>query len=240
MFLFSLIFAAFIYADENGKVISETINKNETVLVRKHVQTVEIGENIDDFQREIHSGINEKDVVFTLKENDLIEISEIWYLIPKNGKKSDVWLKITFKNATGFMHYEDSRIKTTRMSMDPYRDGTWELLETFDDGWTSRRINQALAVYSDENEVELRDRPGTKNSQVIGYIPSSKKNNLLQINLEIDAVTEETEKKKGGDHWVHTSWDGKSGWVYAGPLTAERGGPKLWTPENILKWNLGW
>ncbi len=241
IFLLSMLFAFVLYAGTSGKVISESKNKKENILVREHLQTVEIGENIEDFQREIHSGINENDIIGNLKKNDLIEVSEIWYITSKGGKNTDIWLKINFENTIGFIHYVDGNTaKKNTLSIDPYRDGTWELLESFDDGWTARKVNQTLAVYGEEDEIELRDRPGTKNSKVIALIPRSQRKGHDQINLEVGAVTEETEKKKGGDRWVRVSWEGKTGWVYAGPLQVERGGPKIWTPENILEWNLGW
>ena len=239
--LLSMIFTSFFYAGNNGTIISETKSNKETVLVRKHVQTVEIGENIEDFQREIHSGINQKDIIGILKENDLIDVSEIWYIISKSGKNTDIWLKINFKNTIGFILYEDGqKLKENSLSIDPYRDGNWELLEKFDDGWTSRKVKQSLAVYGESDEIELRSRPGSKNSTVISLIPRSERKGNGQVNLEVEAVTEETEKKKGGERWVRVTWNGISGWVYAAPLQAERGGPKIWTPENILEWNLGW
>ncbi len=239
--LLTMIYASLVYSLANGSIISKSKNKKENFFVREHLQTVEIGENIEDFQREIHSGINESDIIANLKKNDLVDISEIWYVIAKGGKNADIWLKVNFKNTVGFILYQDSRnCNKYSLSIDPYRDGTWDLLEKFDDGWTARRVKQTLAVYGDDDEIELRDRPGIKKSKVIAHIPRSERNGNGQVNLEVEAVTEETEKKKGGDRWVRVTWDGNTGWVYAAPLSAERGGPKIWTPENILEWNLGW
>lgn len=107
-----------------------------------------------------------------------------------------------------------------------------------------RKLTQGLSVFCNEDEVELRDKPGEIGTQIIAHVPSSYKNGQGQINFEIEAVTEEIDDQKesvyGKERWVRITYDGKTGWIHGGYLSAERGGPKYYISEDYIAFSLGW
>lgn len=61
-----------------------------------------------------------------------------------------------------------------------------------------------------------------------------------QINLNIQAITEEYDETIDHSRWVKVTYKGKTGWMQGNYLSAERGGPIFETPEAVLEFGLGW
>ena len=213
------------YGNGNGMRISESENEDQNILIRKHIQKVTIGDLAWGEERIIYSDINKSRIIYNLKNNDEIKISEIWSTKDNNN----VWLKVDIYEYSGFVP----------ISFDPYENNKWEIIEKIDNKWTVRKMKQSLSVFANKDEVELWDKPGDKDSKVIAFVPSSYRNGQSQINLVIEAITEEKDIQKGNDRWARTTYNGKTGWIYGGYLSAERGGPTYYIPEDRIAFNLG-
>ncbi len=212
------------YANGNGTIIYR--DDDEYFIIRKHEQKIKIGDLADEKERIIYAYAENSKVLYTLQNNNEIQIKEIW-------DSGDIWLKVTFKDITGFIQFD----------YDPYAAGTWKILEVFDSGdkkWTSRKIDGRVTVWADKDEVELWDKPGKTDAEIIGSIPSSFSNGNGQINLNIQAITEEYDETIGHSRWVKVTYKGKTGWMQDNYLSAERGGPIFETPEAVLEFGLGW
>ena len=238
------------YAGGNGTIISESEDENNIITVRKHVQTVKIGDMARDERRIIYSDMEKSEKVYELKDDDALEISEIWKITRKDDGLFYCWLKVKSNGYSGFLCYSEPRFvkyynEYRNGYPDPYENNKWEILETIESGgkkWTVRKMAQGLSVFSSLDEVELRDNPGETGTKVIGYVPASYKsykNGKGQINVEIEAITEETDSSSE-KRWARITFDGKTGWINDAFLSAERGGPKYYIPEAALDFDLGW
>ena len=238
------------YAGGNGTIILESEDENNTITVRKHVQTVKIGDMARDERRIIYSDMEKSEKIYELKDNDELEISEIWKITRKDDGLFYCWLKVKSNGYSGFLCYSEPKFvkfynEYRNGYSDPYENNKWEILETIESAgkkWTVRKMAQGLSVFSSSDEVELRDNPGETGTKVIGYVPASYKsykNGKGQINVEIEAITEETDSSSE-KRWARITFDGKTGWINDAFLSAERGGPKYYIPEAALDFDLGW
>ncbi|MBR5933054.1 MAG: hypothetical protein IK002_03605 [Treponema sp.] len=218
------------YADGNGAIISETVTSSgQTIVIRKHNQTVLFGDMSEGY---VYSDIQKSETVYTLKYGDKIEISEIWDLNTPVENHHDVFYKVKVNDIEGFIEF-----------FNPYHNNSWEIIETINSSgrkWTVRKLTDTLCVWSkDDDEVEIRDRPGKEGTNIIAYIPASYKNGQNQINIEFEAVTEELDEQDKKYRWVRFTHEGKTGWIYGGNLSAERGGPTYCIPELDIEFSLG-
>lgn len=238
------------YADGNGTIISESEDDVYKTIGRKHIQTVIIGDNARGEERIIYSDMEKSEEIYELKDDDELEISEIWTITRKDDGLFYCWFKVKSNGFSGFLCYSEpvylKYYNGYKNSMsDPYENNKWEILETIESGgkkWTVRKMAQGLSVFSSSDEVELRDNPGETGTKVIGYVPASYKsykNGKGQINVEIEAITEETDSSSE-KRWARITFDGKTGWINDAFLSAERGGPKYYIPEAALDFDLGW
>jgi len=97
-----------------------------------------------------------------------------------------------------------------------------------------------VAVYE---RLNVRDKPGLEGKKLFmlhDYDKGAGKN--PQENHEILAITEESETIDGHkDHWLKVEYQpGKYGWIFGAYAGVERGGPKYYIPENMVKFDLGW
>lgn len=225
------------YANGNGTILSESENDGQKLQIRKHQQKIKIGNCAMDSQRIIYSDIKQSETLCTVQDNDVIEISEIWTLTGEDCPRQ-IWLKVQVNGYSGFLHYSPYRRfswKETMDAHDPYKNNSWEIIETVNSSnkkWTVRKLSQGLAVSSYE-DTELRDMPGENGTKVIAYLPGYKKEQQLFF-CTTEAITEEVDSEKGGEPWVRCSYEGKTGWIYGGYLSAERGGPKYYIPDESI------
>ena len=238
------------YAGGNGTIILESEDEDKIITVRKHCQTIKIGDMARGEERKIYSDMNKSEMIYDLKDNDELEISEIWTITRKDDGLFYCWFKVKSNGFSGFLCYSEpvylKYYNGYKNSMsDPYENNKWEILETIESGgekWTVRKMAQELTVWGGVNkdEIELFDNPGETGTKVIGYIPASYRKGNSQINVEIEAITEEVDTENGNYRWARITFDGKTGWIDGYYLGAERGGPKYYIPESSIAFYLGW
>lgn len=241
------------YADGNGTIILESEDDVYKTIVRKHIQTVKIGDMARDERRIIYSDMEKSEKIYELKDNDELEISEIWTITRKDDGLFYCWFKVKSNGFSGFLCYSEpvylKYYNGYKNSMsDPYENNKWEILETIESGgkkWTVRKMAQELSVFGTDfgftkDEIELFDNPGETGTKVIGYVPASYRKGNSQINVEIEAITEEVDTENGNYRWARITFDGKTGWIDGYYLGAERGGPKYYIPESSIAFYLGW
>ena len=218
------------YENGNGTIIEQTENNDFYILKRKHKQKLELGEMCNDFN--IYENVNKNEILTKVILNDTVDVAELWVLQSKNKLQKSVWLKVSYKGFQGFIYYSTS---------DPYINNRWEILEKINVGnkvWTARKVCQTLSVFSEKSFVELYDKPGKVGATVIGKIPSSYKNGNGQESIMTEAITEEYDGSYT-DRWVRITVDGKTGWVHGAYLSAERGGPIYYIPEDLIDFGMG-
>lgn len=235
------------YKNGNGTILSRTEDDERIVEVRKHLQAVEIGDRADASQRIIYSDMNKTQVLYELQNDDEMEISEVYYTGTKADGLFTIWLRVQIKGITGYVCYSEPGYNTYRGTIInglsyPYINNTWEVIDVLEAGnriWTVRKLAQEVSVFSREkaDKVEIRDKPGYEGTQVIGYLPSSTTNPYRQINIDIEAVTEEVDED-WNTRWVRVSYEGVNGWVDGVNLGVERGGPKYYIPEQCFSFSM--
>jgi len=129
-------------------------------------------------------------------------------------------------------------------SVDYSRNGAIiDVIESGEKTWTIRYLIGTLAIrgWRENNIVNIYDNPKGNIIYRVRLRPEIDFVNVLAITKETEPVVHYT----GRDiiiieeHWVKILIDNdKSGWVFGNRLSAERGGPKYLTPENIEP-NLG-
>ena len=232
------------YENGNGTILAQTEDNDFYILKRKHQQKIKIGEMTDDFN--IYKDINKSQVLTQITLNDRINVEELWVVQSKKDSLHYVWLKVSYNGIQGFFfysgaHYNNYYKKIVDSYSDPYQNNRWEILEKIKTGnkvWTARKVYQTLSVFSENGFVEVRDKPGLVGTVVIAKIPSSFKNGNGQENIITEAITEEYEGSYN-KRWVRITVEGKTGWISGASLSAERGGPTYYIPEDWIAWDKG-
>jgi hypothetical protein len=79
----------------------------------------------------------------------------------------------------------------------------------------------------------MYDKPGLKNTNIISQISNPDRPQWV---VEVIAATEEEETINGKtDRWLKINYKGTEGWIFGGPASVERGGPKYYIPENLIE-----
>lgn len=222
------------YANGNGTIIGTEIDENIKWTIRKHIQSVKIGDLANDENLNIYNKpvFGNGTIIGKLKLNDTINIIQVAEASAANNYY--YCLKInTNNNITGWIfcgkyNYAQAKIYT------PYFNNNWEIMQNINIGeksWTIRKMAyQRVAVFE---RLNIRDKPGLIDTKVISKIIPTYENS--QINLYVSEVTEESETIDGiTDRWLKIDYNGINGWVFGGYTSVERGGYKYYTPENII------
>ena len=232
------------YNNGNGTIIESNTNGNIKITVRKHIQRVQVGRILVDFEEHArlyppnernllvyNNPFFESTILFKLSIGDYINISEIYRRDDLKEKTYSVWLRIsTDKDQSGYIYYR---------KFDPYDDNSWVILETIEVNkkiWTARRLEQLMSVWG--TNLNVRDKPGLEGSKILfTIIPAGK---LLTV--QTIAVTEEQENiDNRTDRWVKIKDEqGRIGWIFGGYADVERGGPKYLTPESYIAADYYW
>ncbi|MCQ2588932.1 MAG: SH3 domain-containing protein [Treponema sp.] len=159
-----------------------------------------------------------------LQRKQEITIKEIVFV---DGKET--WLKIQIDGKEGYICY-------SQYIYDPYENNNWMLTETIESGnkiFHVLKCSQSFFVYTN---LRMRDKPGLDGNKV-GIIEATQKDYAVVKTIE---VTEEKETIDGKtERWAKVEYKGITGWVFAGYLDYERGGPRFWTPEFSFEMSLG-
>jgi hypothetical protein len=95
------------------------------------------------------------------------------------------------------------------------------------------KCSQGFMVYTN---LIIRDKPGLDGNK-IGLIEANQRNYAVVTTME---VTEEKETIDGiTERWAKIEYKGITGWVFAGYLDYERGGPRFRDPESEIEMTLG-
>ena len=232
------------YGNGNGTIIAKTEDKDFYILKRKHQQKLKLGERTKDFN--IYKDINKDQVITQVALNDSVNVEELWLAQSKKDSLHYVWLKVSYNGVQGFFYYSGAYYSNYYKKYiddysDPYKNNCWEILETINTGnkkWTVRKCYQALSVFSENDYIEVQDKPGLTGTEVISKLPSSYKNGHGQENIVVEAITEEYEGSYS-NRWIRITVDGKTGWVSGKYLSAERGGPTYYIPEDWISFYNG-
>jgi hypothetical protein len=226
------------YADGNGTILySENFGDGYWIL-RKHIQRIQFPVWHDSFKElEIYEEpISEKVNIIATIKNETINVTQIAEL--KADDDYYYWLKIlTDTHINGWIFCGKHQNKYVwgekYVFRVPYLNNRWEILETINSNgrdWTIRKMDQGVCVWFEEN---IYNKPGVVEENIISQIIPTEENS--QIYLTVSAITEEVETINGKtDRWLKISYDGLDGWIFGGSTTVERGGPKYYTPENLV------
>jgi hypothetical protein len=228
------------YANGNGTFIEEKIDGNVTWVFRRHIQSVKIGdlsrdENLNVYDEPV---LENGTIIGKLKLDDTINITQVAEAAV--GIDYYYCLKISLDNINGWIFCGKYNYTYAQFNI-PYFNNRWEIIENINIGgnfWTIRKMSyQRVAVWE---VLNIRDKPGIVGTNVISKIVPPENGNH-QVNLEVTEATEERETIDGKtDRWLKINYHGVDGWIFGGYTSVERGGPKYWTPENIIYWQLGW
>jgi|GEM_PF-659806 len=227
------------YENGNGTIIEQTGDKDFYILKRKHRQKLKLGEMADDYN--IYKYINKNQVLVKVTLDDRVDVEELWLVQSKKDLLHYVWLKVSYNGVQGFVYYSGAYYSNYYKKYidgysDPYQNNRWEILEKINVGnrtWTVRKVYQGLSIFSENNFIEVRDKPGVVDTTVIAEIPLSYKNGNRQTNIITEAITEEYDGSYR-NRWVRITVDGKTGWISGAYLSAERGGPTYYIPEDWI------
>lgn len=212
----------------NGSIIEEKIVNGHSVLIRKHDQILTIDYAAQDFQMIVYDSPFDKNVKEYLTKKDQIRINEI-FIIDSN----EIWLNITHENINGYVLYEQSNERTV---YDYYKDGFWQPVDTIQTGstiWHTLKCEASFFVYTNLN---IRDTPGLTGLK-IGMISATQSKYVTVNTIEITKETDTIDGKN--ECWAKIQYGNITGWVFAGYLEYERGGPRFNTPESLFEMNLG-
>ena len=209
------------YGNGNGTIVETKTEGNIKWTVRKHIQRVKIGYelngsyNIEIYDKPTASvfysdyydtppSLKNGKLVGTIKKDavvDFIDVTQVAQAILE--KKYYIFLNVkTDKNVTGWVFLQAGDYKTKSdpdyqnyYNSVPYCDDKWEVLETFtirEKRWTARKLQSPSNNFAVYEILNIRDKPGLIDTKVISQIIPS------QINSEpvwvgYTAMTEENE-----------------------------------------------
>jgi hypothetical protein len=228
------------YANGNGSVIETKNIGNVKLVFRKHIQRLRIGDLAKDINLNIYDQpIPRKGkVINKLKQNDYINITQV--AETTFASEHYTFLNIrTDKNISGWILCGKYNNEFAQVDM-PYYNNRWEIIKKINIHgriWTIRKmVGQQVSVWG---VLNIRDNPGLVDTKVISKIIPPK-DQSPQVNLWVTEATEEEETIDGfTDRWLRINYNGVEGWIFGGYASVERGGPKYYTPENIIDFELG-
>lgn len=232
-----------IYSDTDNNIVFDEIVDNNLLLNNteisiweyiEHIQKAEVYNNKSLVVYEKH-GFNEE-IINILTMGAEIDINEL--AIETNNDQMNFWLKISYEDIQGWIYGGYGN---------PYRNGIGTIIETINIGdktWTVRTIGREGYLAADG--LNVRDKPGLENTNVIFQIKKSDYGNTLErkwgdfyyeMIVAAIAQTIETDTINGvTEYWVKIidKFD-REGWVFGGFLEmGDRGGAKYFTPETYI------
>ncbi len=208
----------------NGTVLEKSNINNHTLVSKKHEQKLTLDYSASDYQLILYNNPIEKVKISDLQRKQEIIIKEIVFVDEK-----ETWFKINIFETTGYILYSN-RID------DPYKDNFWMptgIIQSGSKTFHTLKCSQSFLVYTN---LRIRDKPGL-NGNKIGLIEANHTNYASVKTME---VTEEKETIDGiTERWAKIEYKGITGWVFAGYLEYERGGPRFFTPESSIEMTLG-
>ena len=208
----------------NGTVLEKKNKNNHTLISKKHEQKLTLDYSASDYQLILYNNPIEKNKIADLQRKQEITIKEIVFLDEK-----ETWLKIQVNDKEGYILYSKS-------IDDPYRDNSWMPTGEIQSGsktFHTLKCSQSFIVYTN---LKIRDKPGLDGNK-IGLIEANQRNYAVVTTMEVTEEKETIDEKT--ERWAKIEYKGIMGWVFAGYLDYERGGPRFWEPEISIEMTLG-
>jgi hypothetical protein len=208
----------------NGTIIDKISKDNHSLIIKKHEQKLTIDYSAEDYQLILYDDPIKKNKIGDLSRKQEITIKQIIFVDEK-----ETWMKIQVNNKEGYILYS-KRID------DPYKDNSWMPTGTIQSGnktFNILKCTQSFVVYTN---LRIRDKPGLDGNK-IGLIEANQKNFAVVTTMEVTQEKETIDNKT--ERWAKVEYKGITGWVFAGYLDYERGGPRFWTPEDSIEMTLG-
>ncbi|MBQ9539355.1 MAG: SH3 domain-containing protein [Treponema sp.] len=230
------------YNDGNGTILSYVESDWVRKIIRKCEMDVTIGEMLSQEGHIVYESMEKESPVSTLNDGDSVSLLQqctLEYLQEEKDEygreNGDLWYKLRLADGSdGWICTNDGYL----FDSTPYYGNSYEVMGTISYGgkkWTAHKLSQQLSAW--EN-LSIRDKPGTGASVLYTIRPGS--SDPVQTNVELTAITEEEDTIDGEtDHWVKVNYKGFEGWVFGAYLSAERGGPKYYLPEDCIAFELG-
>ncbi len=245
-----LLFSSPNYNNGNGTIESVSEKDGIKTTIRKcEIDNVIIGNLLYDQYRTIYKNYDFSSPIGNLKDNDKIKVLQTCtheYLdkpkIKGTNFRGEIWYKIQYEETIGWIciNMDSETLTQNPHQMVPYDDNDYEILEIIESAgkkWTIRKLGGLVAVWE---RLNVRDKPGLGGKKI--FLLHDYETGSPGEFYTIFATTEETEKIDGlPDHWLKIEYaPNKYGWIFGGYTTVERGGPKYYTPENIVLYDLIW
>jgi hypothetical protein len=212
----------------NGTIIKKMTDSGYKITIRKHHQSITIDYSASASQLIVFDSPISRKEVGKLQKKDRVLIEEIYII-----DKKEIWLKLSSSRIYGFILFDQA---SEGVVYDYYEDGLWQpvdIIQSKEKTWHILKCDQGFNVYTNLN---IRDKPGLS-GQKIGIIKANQSSYVAVKTIE---VTTEEEKIDGiTERWAKIKYGGITGWVFAGYLEYERGGPRFNTPESQFEMSLG-
>jgi uncharacterized protein YxeA len=211
----------YYYANGNGTIITKTIENGYEITIRKHEQRFPVHPY---GKISVYENWYSHQSLFELTDGDFVTTSQVAFIKKVSAEEAFNWVKITD---------DQGRISWLNMNhpVDPYRDGNGAFLETIVSGsrtWTVIRLQGGLSYFE---TINVYEKPGS-DSVVLFQLLNEDGD---QLSIEYSAITKETDDYSQQNPWVKiTDNQGKTGWMFGGDGSTERGGPKYYFPENMI------
>ena len=208
----------------NGTIINKINKDNHSLIIRKHEQKLTIDYSAEDYQLILYDDPIKKNKIGDLPRKQEITIKQIIFVDEK-----ETWMKIQVNNNEGYILY-------SKQIDDPYYDNYWMPTGIIQSGNKTFHIIKCTENFLIYTNLRIRDKPGLDGNK-IGLIEADFSNyatvTTIEVTMEKETIDNITER------WAKIKYKGITGWVFAGYLDYERGGPRFWTPEISIEMTLG-
>lgn len=218
------------YNNENGTIIFEKKDKNQTITIRKHKQVIKEIYIDDNKTISVMSNyIPDAKILGSIKNGETITVNKV--MTKELNKKTEVWLEIAFNNSVGWIFVSD------KPWANPYSTyGFYSILyykEINSEKIPVRNIELQGRIWE---PVNLYKEPYTESDVMTQAHMTFKK--FIDDNNEEYYLPEDAVWLKGNEliyinnkPWIYTNFEGIYGWACFNELSVERGGYKIYTPE---------
>lgn len=208
----------------NGTILEKKNINNHTLIRKKHEQNLTLDYSASDYQLILYNNPIEKNKIEDLHRKQKIAIKEFVFIDEK-----ETWLKIQVNDKDGYILFAKS-------IYDPYKDNSWMPTGEIQSGsktFHTLKCSQGFVVYTN---LRIRDKPGLDGNK-IGLIEANQRDYAVVTTMEITQEKETIDGKT--ERWAKIEYKGVTGWVFAGYLEFERGGPRFQDPEISIEMSLG-
>lgn len=226
------------YNNENGSIIYEKKDGNQTILIRKHNQVIE-DINLEKSFGNINTipvlndyKFNSKKIGY-IKSGDTITVSKV--MTKKSDKNTALWLGIIYKNKEGWIFITDEdKYYIPYSSYDFYSILYYK--NVGNEKVPVRNIKLSGKITGPINLYKEPDKKSEVVTQAHMTFNEYKDDDGEAYYTPVKAIWLEGSQLlfANGTAWIYTEFEGKYGWADFNELSIERGGYRIYTPENCL------